>query len=349
MRSPSAFLFSTLLVSALFTACTSARHIAVQLPAEVAVPATAQRVVLVDRTMARSGFSNAFESMTSRESGMDEELGQNMNTVLKEALDALGHFEVVVEHGRFEGSGTGVLPEPMSWDTIVQVCSRNQADVLVALEALDTDVNIDVQERTVQESSNGQPTGPARVEFQAKRKITLKFGWRVYDRRAQIIADMFDDKSVVRDEFIGQTKSLAKQGFPDKRAIVEEMAKTAARTYARRFVPTSATVKRIVYSAGDRRLSAANDLTLRNDWPGAIHIWESMLADPQVKLRGKACYNMAVAYEVMGDLPKARDLARRSGTEFGNKWGSGYAAELDVRMKGEARAAEERERIKGVE
>ena len=76
-----------------------------------------------------------------------------------------------------------------------------------------------------------------------------------------------------------------------------------------------------------------------------MHIWESMLTDPEVKLRGKACYNIAVANEVLGDLPKARECAERATTEFGNKWGKDYAAELDVRMKNEMRARMETEQM----
>lgn len=314
-----------------------------QRPAEVSVPANARRVVLLDRTHPRSGFSNTFESWTSRESGMDKELGQEMNAVLQEALGANGRFEVVTAPGRYEGSGTGVLPEPLSWDTIIQVCSRTEADLLIALEALDTDVNIDQRERIVQDMHRGRPIGRARTEYYASRKTTLKYGWRVYDRRGRIILDMFSDRSTRNDEHMGTNSYDAKDGLPDKRGVVRDLGSAAVYAYARRFAPSSVVVERILYTGGDHRLRDAEKLTRRNDWEGAIRIWETMLTDPKVKLRGKACYNMAVAYEMMGDLPKARELALRSTEEFGNKWGRGYAAEIDARMKDEARAKVERE------
>ena len=343
MRTPFSILPALIIVPALFTACTSERGITVQHPAEVAVPATAKRVVLLDRTLPRSGFTNTIEGWTSRESGMDEGVGQEMNLVLQQALGSIGRFEVVTASGRYEGSGTGVLPEPLSWDTIIQVCSRMDADILIALEALDTDVNIDQHERTTQEIWHGRPIGAPHVDYVASRKTTLKYGWRVYDRRGNIILDMFTDRSSAHHENTGHNRYDAKNGLPDKKGVVLGLAHTAVRNYARRFVPTSSIVHRIFYTGGDRRLSAAHDLTRQNNWEGAIHIWESMLTDPKAKLRGKACYNIAVAYEVLGDLPKARDLALRATDEFGNKWGRGYAAELEVRMKDEARAKEERD------
>lgn len=326
-----------------FTACTSERGLTVQRPAEVSVPANAHRVVLLDRTQPRSGFSNTIESWTSRGSGMDRELGQEMNAVLREALGANSRFEVVTAPGRYEGSGTGVLPEPLSWDTIIQVCSRTEADLLIALEALDSDVNIDQHERIVQDMHNGRPIGRARTEYFANRRTTLKYGWRVYDRRGRIILDMFTDHASRNDEHMGTSKYDAKNGLPDKRGVVTDLGSAAARRYALRFAPTSIVVERILYVGGDRRLRDSEKLTRRNDWEGAIRIWETMLTDPKVKLRGKACYNMAVAYEMMGDLPKARELAQRSTDDFGNKWGRGYAAEIDARMKDEARAKVERE------
>ncbi len=74
-----------------------------------------------------------------------------------------------------------------------------------------------------------------------------------------------------------------------------------------------------------------------------------MLTDPKVKLRGKACYNIAVAHELMGDLTKAKDYARRATAEFGNKLGEAYARQLAQRIVNEARAGEETERLSGAE
>ena len=331
------------LAAVLFTGCISQRSLSVNKPAEVAVPANAKRIVLLDRTQPRSGFGSSFEALTSRESGLDKDQGRGMNEVLQEALGELGgRFEVVLAPGRYEGSGTGVLPEPMNWDTIIQVCSRADADILIALEALDADVNIDVNERTVQEIVNGYPTAP-RTEYRASRKTTVRYGWRVYDRRGRVIIDMFSDRAATHHEYTGRSKQQAKDGLPAKRGVVDGLGREAARKYARRFAPTSSIVKRTFYSGGDRRLSAANDLTRHNNWEGAILVWESMLTDPKAKLRGKACFNIAVACERLGDLPKAREFALRATDEFGNKWGRGYAAQLEVRMKDEERARSERE------
>ena len=179
----------------------------------------------------------------------------------------------------------------------------------------------------------------------ATRKTTVRYGWRVYDRRARTIIDMFSDRATMHHGSVGRSKQQAKDGLPAKRGVVDGLGREAARTYARRFAPTSSTVKRTFYSAGDRRLRAAYDLTNQNNWEGAILVWESMLTDAKAKLRGQACFNIAVAYERLGDLPKAREFALRATNDFANKWGKGYAAQLEVRMKDEDRARSERELI----
>ena len=92
------------LAAALFTGCTSLRTLSMNEPAEVPVPANAKRIVLIDRTEPRSGFSNSFEALTSRESGLDKEQAREMNEVLREALGELGErFDVVLAPGRYEG------------------------------------------------------------------------------------------------------------------------------------------------------------------------------------------------------------------------------------------------------
>lgn len=331
------------IITMALTACTEQRSISVQHPAEVTIPAQARRVLLMDRTKPRSGFSNTIESWTSRESGMDDGLGREMNLLLQEALGEAGRFDVIVDHARHEGSGTGTLPDPLSWDSIVQLCAHNDADILIALEALDTDVNIDQRERVVQESLHGKPVGKPYTEFLAFRRITLKYGWRVYDRRGRVILDMFTDRSTHRDDSQGYDKLSAKNNLTDKRDVVQRLADGAAWAYAKRFEPTTSIVTRRLHTGGDPRLRKAAALNIRGDLPGAMRIWESMLADGNAKLRAKACYNLAVAHEIRGELALARDHALRATDECGHRSGRIYAAQLEQRMKEEVQARLESE------
>jgi hypothetical protein len=74
-----------------------------------------------------------------------------------------------------------------------------------------------------------------------------------------------------------------------------------------------------------------------NDWAGAISTWESGINMSSPKQAGRLCYNIAIAYEVLGDLPKAKQYATRAYVEFGNKRAREYGRMLDYRMEEEKR------------
>ncbi len=118
------------LLSCLFAACTTERSLQVNNPAEVAIPASATRIMLVDRTKPRSGLSNAIEGAFSREGFRNEtEIGAEMNRVLEKSLGTLRIYEVAVDPARYEGSGTGKLPDPLTWEMVETLAAPNDADV----------------------------------------------------------------------------------------------------------------------------------------------------------------------------------------------------------------------------
>src|SRR4030042_823825 len=59
------------------------------------------------------------------------------------------------------------------------------------------------------------------------------------------------------------------------------------------------------------------------DWNGAIESWTQAL-NAKRRIAGRAAFNIAVAYEVLGDLEKAKEWAARSYTDFREKRGNDY-------------------------
>ena len=54
------------------------------------------------------------------------------------------------------------------------------------------------------------------------------------------------------------------------------------------------------------------------------------------RIAGRAAFNIAVAYEVLGDLEKAREWASKSYVEFNEKRGNDYYNILVYRIREEA-------------
>ena len=72
------------------------------------------------------------------------------------------------------------------------------------------------------------------------------------------------------------------------------------------------------FRAGYRRSEVAN-------WEGAAGIWLELTDHPKRKTAGRACLNMAVACEVMGEYGAALDWAQRSYEYYDDKLGREYS------------------------
>ncbi len=80
---------------------------------------------------------------------------------------------------------------------------------------------------------------------------------------------------------------------------------------------TSGSAKR-QFRAGYRRAEVAN-------WQGAVEIWDELSAHSKRKTAGRACLNIAVANEVLGDTHNALDWAKKSYEFHNNKLGRSYS------------------------
>jgi tetratricopeptide (TPR) repeat protein len=79
------------------------------------------------------------------------------------------------------------------------------------------------------------------------------------------------------------------------------------------------------FKAGFRRSEMAN-------WQGAIDIWKEIAKSRKRKNAGRACLNIAVAYEVLGNTDKALEWIKKSYEDYNNKLGRDYAKVL-IRRK----------------
>ncbi len=69
------------------------------------------------------------------------------------------------------------------------------------------------------------------------------------------------------------------------------------------------------------------------NWKGAIELWDELPESEKRKTAGRACLNIAVAYEVLGDTNTALKWAQRSYERFGDKLGRDYAKILLRRQR----------------
>ncbi len=70
-------------------------------------------------------------------------------------------------------------------------------------------------------------------------------------------------------------------------------------------------------------------------WSDAIVTWKEGIGRSKSKTAGKLTYNIAVAYEVLGDLAMAKEWANKAYVNYGNKTARDYASSLNYRIRQE--------------
>jgi len=117
-------------------------------------------------------------------------------------------------------------------------------------------------------------------------------------------------------------------GLPPPTAL-PETAYEAGIAYFQRFLPGFYVVRRDLYKrtsgsaknqfeAGYRRAEVAN-------WQGAIEIWDELSDHEKQKTAGRACLNIAVANEVLGNTDSALEWAKKSYEYYDDKLGRSYS------------------------
>jgi tetratricopeptide (TPR) repeat protein len=105
--------------------------------------------------------------------------------------------------------------------------------------------------------------------------------------------------------------------------------------YGQRITPTYYQVTRYFFNKPKKALGAGVRYSSVADWQGAIDAWMPAVNEGKRKDAGRAAYNIAVAYEVLGDLEMAKEWAARSHTEFAEKEADEYYKMLSNRVREE--------------
>lgn len=187
---------------------------------------------------------------------------------------------------------------PLNWETVDSICQASQSDVLVVLE--------DIRAFNKHEIIEGDA-------FWAFTDVHYYGKWRIYD---PLYKKLYDDRILVDSLFMevtgGSFIELVNKKIPGREQILNDASYELGRSYVNLISPTWMDVSRKYFVSGDKRLSAALYFMNKNEFDSAINIWESLISEKDLKLAGRAAYNLAVIHEMKGDLKNARGWIRKA-------------------------------------
>jgi len=289
-------------------------------PSELVMPEYIKSIALIDRTKQDETPQNKAEQiLTGEVFRQDEQAALKLGEGFLEACSGTKRFITVLTAERFTGDGTkSTFPTPMDWDMVTELCDKYQTDALFSIEIFDTDfilTNAPVKIDTKDDAGKIH----TRLEFRATGVAVINLGIRVYDAANRVILDEYRTTHRMNFDAQGGTLQAALNQILDKVEATNKASFDAGFMYGERITPTYYQVTRYFFDHPKKTLGKGVRYSQVGDWKNAIEAWMKPVNGDDRKDAGRAAYNIAVAYEVLGDMEKAKEWAARSHTEFAEK------------------------------
>ncbi len=348
IKHPFAIVTLLIMVALLSSCATSSVSTEILVPADISIPKHIKKVAVVNRSLPDKGekLSNIIEGFFSGESiKADKEGSENCVNGLVTILNNSPRIEAsLVSYPKLKGTGTREWPLTLDWSMVDSICKMYNADALVALETFDSDILYSTGKNIVKRIVDNKEV--LEDEFFADLRVNVNAGWRIYDNIDKKIVDQqsFMDEKGWNGKGLKPDEAL--KNLPNKRNAINAAGVFAGSQYGVRISPTWVHASRIYYVKGKKEngFKTAKLHVKAGNWDKAKIIWENLSKSADQKIAGRACYNMALAYEMEGELAEALVWAKKAFTSYNLKQARYYANILTVRITEQDKLKEQLEK-----
>ena len=345
------FFFAVLIVlSLVLVSCSATKQYTLSAlePASVDLATSITKIGVINEsnTSARSTYKTRIEQILSTK---DQQLQ-------KDGIDAAisGLFDELVKDQRFDtvqlietkinnSMGLGDLADNIAWDEIKEICDVYGVDAIFSLAYYEADTQISVKKKKIEEQNMLRQYVKV-----AGHEITLETlienGWRIYDPYNEMVIDELVFNDQITSTGTGSNEMDAFYDMSDRREAVLDQSKNAGSSYGLRLLPQEQEVIRDYYVRGSEKLVEAKHLILEDNWEAAASLWEQEVSNENVKIKAKACHNMAFYNEMNGKYQAALDWAIKASEHDADKAILAYKEALQERIANTKIALEQLER-----
>jgi len=312
-----------------FTGCAGTRniHFNSQVPAMYNIPHHIKILAIIDRSIPEDADANLLEGVLTGEGVSQDKLAtQIVIDGLNQSLQNSSRYQVIRTTEKMKGSGAGsTFPEPLDWDTVAELCEKYEADALVSLETYDSDFIV----------THGAKTGgEGGIRISAQGVATVNCGFRLYDYRNRDITDQYHFSHKEFWESGGSTITAAVATLLTKNDAIRKASFQAGIVYGERITPSWVRIHREYFkkSKRDPYLAEGARMMEANDWDRAIAALTTAVENGHFKTKGRAAHNLAVIYEILGNLEEAKKWATDAWGRYGIRKSRDYGYILTGRI-----------------
>lgn len=308
------------------SACSSSKKVTINTmrPAEITFPVSIQSIVILDRTEFSSDAESIIEGVLTGEMFDEDSYGtQELVNGFRNQMRYSDRFDIKVAAEKLKGNSlTSVFPNPLSWRVVGAFCEKYESEALLAVEIFDTDYIITDGVRKVKKKRkiDGKEREVEVNEYYAQGVANVTIGLRLYDPEAQVIVDQ---QLIRRDKTWDATGNSVRDAYKhliQKKEATAYLSSRVGRNYAYKISPMPVKITRKFEGESDDtpEIEIGARYAEVGKWNEALDVWKNAISKAPIEDAGYLSYNIAVAYEVLGDIDSAIKWAETSYVKYDN-------------------------------
>jgi len=301
--------------------CVSTRTLTIEIPekAKKELPESIQSLTLITRVF-NDKFTDLHEDSLQlifykQSFSLDTLINDKsaIDTTLKALGDLLyesGRFDIVIPENRLRNAeGSFSLAGEMPWPEVKEMCETFSTDAVLSLDFFKTRVITDFDKLASFDPTTNSFFDAAYAEM----KVNYEALFRLYDPASEkVIYRQFFRDTLFWDQTDLSISSLFSRFTPVKKALTEAGI-TLALDVSGEISPIWRTENRKYYVKGDDIFKQTNSMVDSSMWEKAIPLWKTAAGNAKSKsAKSKAEFNVALGYEMLGDLESSIEWALKS-------------------------------------
>lgn len=320
----------------IFSSCrtTQGMQIEVQRPANITVNPEIKSIALLNHSI--PGKEGLIEgTLTLETPKQDKELSNECMRGIDELLRTSNRFEIKrCDSSMMASKSTSVdFGSTMNWDLVDSICKAYETDAVLSLEFFDTDFSVINPAATAATAVQNVLNGNG-AEIEVTGKATARAGFRLYYPATKTIVyeDRYKQDKIWRQRSTNPVEAIAR--LIKRNDALVAVSYFTGQSFAHDLVPLYFWEQRMMYVGKKGGMKIGSRQALTRDWEGALKTWmEEYESNPKSKIKARAAYNVALAYEVLNDLKNAKIWIQKSYIEGGKDEALQYSNILEKRIR----------------
>jgi len=307
MKTTIPILLFLMLGSIFFTSCTGLLYTTLDVlrPAQVAFDTAANDLLIVNNTVIQPAeYGHKTELLYEIPKNVlikTDSMAIFCLGALTEDLEGKDFFSSVTLNPNTINKGTEFFnTRELTQDVVNNLCRGNHVNVVLSLDKMK--VNDDLIENYLTESNT----------YLSSLELKFETSWSIhYLNKPEVTSVVYTDTVFWESESFYRKKAM--NDLPNREDALVDGALSVGHKTVNRFVPYWDKVDRYFFNPNIKLMKQGMDSLYVKNWKSAIDLWETEYNKTNsARNQAQAANNIAIGYEIMGDLDKALDYATKA-------------------------------------